>query len=165
MAQVQKIAPCLWFDKQAEDAAKFYVSIIKGSKITRVSHYGDAGKEVHGQSPGSVMTVDFELAGQRITALNGGPAFKFNEAVSLQIYCDTQDEIDTLWQKLSEGGDPRSQQCGWLKDKYGLSWQIVPTAMSELLDDQKSPASKRVMEAMLKMKKLDIAALKRAYAG
>jgi predicted 3-demethylubiquinone-9 3-methyltransferase (glyoxalase superfamily) len=165
MAQVQKIAPCLWFDKQAEEAAKFYVSIIKGSKITRVSHYGDAGKEVHGQSPGSVMTVDFELAGQRITALNGGPAFKFNEAVSLQIYCDTQDEIDTLWQQLSEGGDPRSQQCGWLKDKYGLSWQIVPNAMPELLDDQKSPASKRAMEAMLKMKKLDIAALKRAYAG
>ena len=165
MAQVQKIAPCLWFDKQAEEAAKFYVSIIKGSKITRVSHYGDAGKEVHGQSPGSVMTVDFELAGQRITALNGGPAFKFNEAVSLQIFCDTQDEIDTLWQQLSEGGDPRSQQCGWLKDKYGLSWQIVPNAMPELLDDQKSPASKRAMEAMLKMKKLDIAALKRAYAG
>src|SRR6185503_738908 len=139
-------------------AAKFYVSIIKGSKINRVSHYGDAGKEVHGQTPGSVMIVDFELAGQRITALNGGSAFKFNEAVSLQIYCDTQDEIDTLWQKLSEGADPRSQQCGWLKDKYGLSWQIIPNAMPELLDDQKSPASQRVMEAMLKMKKLDIAA-------
>ncbi|HET6146172.1 MAG TPA: VOC family protein [Polyangia bacterium] len=165
MAQVQKIAPCLWFDKQAEEAAKFYVSIFKGSKILRVFHYGEAGKEVHGQPSGTVMTVEFELAGQRFTALNGGPAFKFNEAVSLQIYCDTQDEIDSLWQKLSEGGDERAQQCGWLKDKYGLSWQVVPTAMPELLDDQKSPASRRAMEAMLKMKKLDIAALKRAYAG
>ena len=165
MPNIQKIAPCLWFDKQAEEAAKFYVSVIPGSKISRVSHYGDAGQDTHGQRAGTVMTVEFELGGQRITALNGGPAFKFNEAVSLQIYCDTQEELDTLWQKLSEGGDPKSQQCGWLKDKYGLSWQIVPTAMAELIGDQKTPASKRVMEAMLKMKKLDIAALKRAYAG
>jgi predicted 3-demethylubiquinone-9 3-methyltransferase (glyoxalase superfamily) len=165
MANVQKIAPCLWFDKQAEEAAKFYVSVFKGSKIIRTSHYSEAGQETHGQLPGTVMTVEFELVGQRYTALNGGPAFKFNEAVSLQVYCDTQDEIDTLWQQLSEGGDKRSQQCGWLKDKYGLSWQIVPTVLAELIDDQKSPASKRALEAMLEMKKLDIAAIKRAYAG
>lgn len=165
MPNLQKIAPCLWFDKQAEEAAKFYVSVIKGSKINRVSHYGDAGQEAHGQAAGTVMTVDFELGGQHFTALNGGPVFKFNEAVSLQIFCDTQEEIDTLWQKLSEGGDPGSQQCGWLKDKYGLSWQIVPSAMAELIGDQNTTASKRVMEAMLKMKKLDLAALKRAHAG
>ena len=165
MPTLQKIAPCLWFDKQAEEAANFYVSVFKGSKITRVSHYGEAGKETHGQRPGSVLTVEFELAGQRFTALNGGAVFKFNEAVSLQIFCDSQEEVDTFWQKLSEGGDERAQQCGWLKDKYGLSWQVVPAVMAELIGDQKTPASQRVMEAMMKMKKLDIAALKRAYAG
>ena len=165
MPTVQKISPCLWFDKQAEDAAKFYVSVFKDSKITRVSHYGEAGKETHGQRPGSVLTVEFELSGQRFTALNAGPAFKFNEAVSLQVFCETQEEIDSFWQKLSEGGDPRAQQCGWLKDKYGLSWQIVPTVVAELIGDQKTAASGRAMEAMMTMKKLDIAALKRAYAG
>jgi predicted 3-demethylubiquinone-9 3-methyltransferase (glyoxalase superfamily) len=165
MPNIQKIAPCLWFDNQAEEAAKFYVSVFKDSKILRVSHYGEAGKETHGQKPGTVLTVEFELAGQRFTALNGGPAFKFNEAVSLQIFCDTQEEVDSLWQKLGDGGDPRAQQCGWLKDKYGLSWQVVPTVMAELIGDQKTPASGRAMEAMMKMKKLDIAALKRAYAG
>jgi len=165
MPTVQKIAPCLWFDNQAEEAAKFYVSVFKDSKITRTSHYSEAGKETHHQRPGSVLTVEFELAGQRFTALNGGPAFTFNEAVSLQVFCETQEEIDSFWQKLSEGGDPRAQQCGWLKDKYGLSWQIVPTVIAELIGDQKTPASQRAMVAMMKMKKLDIAALKRAYAG
>jgi predicted 3-demethylubiquinone-9 3-methyltransferase (glyoxalase superfamily) len=160
-----QIAPCLWFDHQAEEAAKHYTGIFKNSKINKVSRYSDVGKEIHGREPGSVMTVEFELDGQKFTALNGGPQFKFNEAVSFQIFCDTQEDIDYYWEKLGRGGDPSAQVCGWLKDKYGVSWQVVPTVMSELLEDSKSEKSQRAMAAMMRMKKLDIKELKRAYEG
>jgi predicted 3-demethylubiquinone-9 3-methyltransferase (glyoxalase superfamily) len=160
-----KISPCLWFDNQAEDAAKFYIAIFKNSKITTISRYGEAGKEVHGKPPGSVMTVAFELEGQSFTALNGGPVFKFNEAISFQVDCKSQEEVDYFWEKLSVGGDARAQQCGWLKDKYGVSWQIVPTVLIELLNDPDPDKSQHVMTAMLQMKKIDIAGLKRAYQG
>jgi predicted 3-demethylubiquinone-9 3-methyltransferase (glyoxalase superfamily) len=159
----QKIAPCLWFDTQAEDAANFYVSIFKNSRITQVSRYGNAGREVHGKEPGSVMVVQFEIDGQKFTALNGGPQFKFDEAVSFQVYCETQDEIDYFWSRLSAGG--REGSCGWLKDKYGLSWQIVPAGLPELMTDADAAAADRVMSAVLKMKKFDLAALRRAFAG
>jgi predicted 3-demethylubiquinone-9 3-methyltransferase (glyoxalase superfamily) len=161
----QRIVPCLWFDSQAEEAAQYYVSIFKNSKIGRVSRYTKAGYEIHKRPEGSVMTVEFELDGQPFTALNGGPIFKFNEAISLQIYCDTQHEIDHYWDKLSKGGDPAAQQCGWLKDKYGLSWQVVPSMMDDLFEDHESPRAQRAMEAMLRMKKLDIRELERAVAG
>ena len=160
-----KIAPCLWFDHEAEEAARYYTSIFKNSKMGEIARYGEAGKEIHGQKPGSVMVVDFELDGQPFTALNGGPQFKFNEAVSLQIYCDTQQEIDYYWDKLSKGGDPAAQQCGWLKDKYGVSWQVTPTVLKELVKDQKSEAGQRAMNAMMQMKKIDIGEIKRAYEG
>ena len=165
MPHVQRIAPCLWFDDQAEEAAKFYTAIFKNSKIGNIVRYGEAGREVHGRAPGTVMTVAFELDGQAFTALNGGPVFKFTEAVSFQVNCETQDEVDHYWAKLSEGGDAQAQQCGWLKDKYGLSWQVVPTVLPELIRDPDPQKSGRVMEALLQMKKLDIAKLKRAHAG
>jgi predicted 3-demethylubiquinone-9 3-methyltransferase (glyoxalase superfamily) len=161
----QKISPCLWFDNQAEQAANFYISIFKKSKIIQISRYGDVGQEVHGRAPGSVMTVAFELDGQAFTALNGGPIFKFNEAISFQIYCDTQQEVDHYWDKLSAGGDPKAQQCGWLKDKYGLSWQVVPRILIDMITDPDSRKSERVFGAMLQMKKIDIEKLKKAYAG
>jgi predicted 3-demethylubiquinone-9 3-methyltransferase (glyoxalase superfamily) len=161
----QKISPCLWFDNQAEQAANFYISIFKNSKIIQISRYGDVGQEVHGRAPGSVMTVAFELDGQAFTALNGGPIFKFNEAISFQIYCDTQQEVDHYWDKLSAGGDPKAQQCGWLKDKYGLSWQVVPRILIDMITDPDSRKSERVFGAMLQMKKIDIEKLKKAYAG
>jgi predicted 3-demethylubiquinone-9 3-methyltransferase (glyoxalase superfamily) len=160
-----KIAPMFWFDNQAEEAATFYTGIFKNSKIVKVSRYGKAGHEIHKQKPGSVMTVAFELDGQTFTALNGGPIFKFNEAISLQIYCDSQEEVDYFWDKLSAGGDKNAQQCGWLKDKYGVSWQVVPGILPDLFDDQSSEKSDRAMAAMLQMKKLDIKALQRAYEG
>ena len=165
MAAVKPITPCLWFDNQAEEAARYYTGIFKNSKIGTISRYGEAGKEVHGQKPGSVMTVEFELNGQPFTALNGGPIFKFNEAISFQIMCKTQEEVDHYWNKLTAGGDPESQQCGWVKDKYGLSWQVVPTVLPEMMSDPDKEKSGRVMEAMLRMKKLDIAALQQAYEG
>jgi predicted 3-demethylubiquinone-9 3-methyltransferase (glyoxalase superfamily) len=165
MAITQRIAPCLWFDDQAEEAAKFYTGIFRGSKITQVSRYGEAGREVHGRPVGSVMVVAFELDGQAFTALNGGPVFKFNEAISLQISCETQAEVDHFWEKLSAGGDPQAQQCGWLKDRYGVSWQIIPSILPELMADPDPAKSARAMEAMLKMKKIDIATLKRAAAA
>ena len=165
MAKSPKIAPCLWFDSEAEEAARFYTEIFRKSKITAITRYGSAGFEVHHRPAGSVMTVEFELEGQKYTALNGGPAFKFNEAISFQIYCDTQAEIDYYWSKLGEGGDPNAQQCGWLKDRYGVSWQVVQKGIEELYKDETSPAAERTMEAMLKMKKLDIAELKRAHDG
>ncbi|SEL95300.1 Glyoxalase superfamily enzyme, possibly 3-demethylubiquinone-9 3-methyltransferase [Stigmatella aurantiaca] len=165
MPSVRSIAPCLWFDGQAEEAASFYTSIFKNSKIEKVQRYSQAGQEVHGRPPGSVMTVVFELNGQKFTALNGGPAFKFSEAISFEVHCETQEEADAYWEKLSAGGDPKSQQCGWLKDKYGVSWQIIPAGMDELFDDHTSPQTQRAMRAMLQMKKLDLAALKRAYEG
>ena len=162
---VQRISPCLWFDNEAEQAASFYTGIFKNSRIVTITRYGKAGFEVHHRPAGSVMVVVFELDGQEFTALNGGPVFKFNEAISLQVDCKTQDEIDYYWEKLSAGGDPKAQQCGWLKDKYGLSWQVVPTMMAELFKDENSAKSQRAMDAMLRMKKLDIAKLEKAYAG
>ena len=165
MASVQAITPCLWFDNQAEEAARYYTGIFKNSKLGAISRYTEAGREAHGQTPGTVMTVEFELNGQPFTALNGGPIFKFNEAISFQIMCRTQEEVDHYWNKLSEGGDKNAQQCGWLKDKYGLSWQVVPTVLVELMKDPDKQKAGRVMEAMLQMKKLDIAELKRAFEG
>ena len=156
-----KITPFLWFDNQAEEAAKFYISVFKNSRITRVTRYGDGGPG----PKGTVMTVAFELDGQAFTALNGGPMFKFNEAISFQVNCETQADVDYYWDKLSEGGDKQAQQCGWLKDKYGVSWQVVPRVLLEMIQDPDSQKSQRAMEAMLKMKKIDIQALKRAYAG
>jgi len=162
---VQRITPCLWFDDQAQEAAEFYTGIFRNSKITKVARYGEAGREAHGRPPGSVMTVAFELDGQTFTALNGGPIFKFNEAISFQVNCETQGDVDYYWDKLSKGGDEKTQQCGWLKDKYGLSWQIVPRALVELISDPDPQKAGRVMEAMIKMKKIDIDQVKRAYAG
>ena len=161
----QRIAPCLWFDKQAEEAANFYVGIFNNSKVTGIARYGKEGHGIHGGEEGQVLTVQFELDGQSFTALNGGPLFKFNEAVSLQIFCDTQEEIDHYWNKLTPGGDASAQQCGWLKDKYGVSWQVSPGMMSDWLAGSPSDKSERVMKAMLQMKKLDIAKLKAAYEG
>ena len=162
---IKRIAPCLWFDTQAEEAARFYVSVFKNSRIASTIRFPDAGNEIHGKPAGSVMVVDFELDGLPLTALNGGPQFKFSEAISLQVECETQEEIDYYWNALAEGGDPRAQQCGWLKDKYGLSWQVVPSGMSELMKDHGSAHAKRAMTAMLQMKKIDIAALERAASG
>jgi predicted 3-demethylubiquinone-9 3-methyltransferase (glyoxalase superfamily) len=160
-----KIVPCLWFDQQGEQAARFYVEVFPKSKITHVARFAEAGKEIHGQKPGSVMTVAFELAGQPFTALNGGPHFKFNEAVSLQIMCDSQEEVDHYWSSLTAGGDPAAQQCGWLKDKFGLSWQVVPKRLLELLDDADNARRERAFAAMMQMKKIDVPALERAAAG
>jgi predicted 3-demethylubiquinone-9 3-methyltransferase (glyoxalase superfamily) len=162
MPVTKRIAPCLWFDSQAEEAAKYYVSIFKNSRVGRISRYTKAGYEMHKRPAGSVMTVEFELDGQPFTALNGGPAFRFNEAISVQVFCETQQEIDHYWDKLSQGGDPKAQQCGWLKDKYGLSWQIVPKLLTEAMLNHESPEAQRVMEAMLKMKKIDIAQIEDA---
>ena len=165
MQVIQKIAPCLWFDDQAEEAAGFYTGIFKNSKIVTVSRYGKVGHEVHGRPAGTVMTVGFELEGQAFTALNGGPVFKFTEAISFQVSCETQAEVDYYWEKLSQGGDIKAQQCGWLKDRYGVSWQVVPRALVEMITDPDAEKSGRAMDAMLRMKKLDIAELKRAYGG
>lgn len=165
MLQQQKIVPCLWFDSEGEEAARFYVSIFPNSRIGKITHYGKAGQEVHGRPEGSVLTVEFELDGQTFTALNGGPIFRFNEAVSFQILCETQAEVDHYWNKLSAGGDPTSQQCGWLKDRFGLSWQVVPNAMIRMLSDPDTVKSQRAMAAMMNMKKLDIAELQRAFDG
>jgi predicted 3-demethylubiquinone-9 3-methyltransferase (glyoxalase superfamily) len=162
---LQRITPCLWFDNQGEEAAKFYTGIFRNSKIVSVARYGEAGHEVHGRPPGTVMTVAFELDGQRFTALNGGPVFKFNEAISLQVNCETQEEVDYYWERLSEGGDKKAQKCGWLKDKYGASWQVVPRVLIEMMSDPDAEKSGRTMKAMLQMKKIDIGELKRAYAG
>jgi predicted 3-demethylubiquinone-9 3-methyltransferase (glyoxalase superfamily) len=164
-SRIQVISPCLWFDKQGEEAARFYVSVFKKGKIVSVVRYPAVGKEIHGGEPGSVMIVEFVLNGLPFTALNGGPIFKFNEAVSLQVFCRTQEEIDYYWEKLGEGGDPNARQCGWLKDRYGLSWQIVPEGMAEMLRNPKSKATERAFAAMMEMKKLDIAALQAAYKG
>lgn len=162
---IQTITPCLWFDDQAEQAAKFYTGIFRNSRIVRLSRYGEAGHEFHGKPPGSVMTVAFELDGQTFTALNGGPLFKFNEAISFQVNCDTQEEVDHYWDRLSEGGDEKAQQCGWLKDQYGVSWQVVPRILVEMLSGADPEKSQKAMLALLQMKKLNIDELKRAYAG
>ncbi len=162
MRPLSRISPCLWLDREAEEAANFYVAIFRNSKIVSISRYGEAGYEIHGKPAGSVMTVEFELDGQSFTALNGGPHFKFNEAVSFQVKCETQEEVDYYWEKLGAGGDAKAQQCGWLKDKFGVSWQIVPTVLGALLNDPDPDKARRAMEATLAMKKLDIAQLKRA---
>jgi predicted 3-demethylubiquinone-9 3-methyltransferase (glyoxalase superfamily) len=160
---MQKISPCLWFDNQAEEAANFYCSIFNNSKLGNITRYGEEGFEIHRRPAGSVMTVEFQLEGQDFLALNGGPVFKFNEAISFQVHCKTQEEVDDYWEKLSKGGDKNAQQCGWLKDKYGVSWQIVPTVLPEMLQDKDPEKSQRVMKALLQMKKLDIKRLKQAY--
>ena len=165
MASIRPITPCLWFDNQAEEAAKFYTGIFKDSKLGRITQYGEAGREIHQRPVGSVMMVDFELNGTPFTALNGGPAFKFTEAISLIITSKDQKEVDYYWEKLSQGGDRNAQQCGWLKDKFGLSWQVVPAVLLEMVGDPSDPKSQRVFSAMLQMKKIDVAALERAYAG
>jgi predicted 3-demethylubiquinone-9 3-methyltransferase (glyoxalase superfamily) len=148
--------PLLWFDNQAEEAAVFYTSIFKNSRIGKMTRYGKEGFTIHGRPEGTVMTVEFELDGQAFTALNGGPIFKFNEAVSFQVHCETQEEVDYYWEKLSKGGDEKAQQCGWLKDQYGLSWQIVPRILGELLNDPDPEKSQRTMKAMLQMKKINL---------
>jgi len=160
----QKITPCLWFDTEAEDAAKFYCSIFENSKIEQVSRYVDAGQEIHGKKAGSVMVVAFNLEGQKFVALNGGPQFKFDEAISFQISCRTQKEVDYFWSKLTaEGG--KEGPCGWLKDKFGLSWQVVPTSLIDMMLDKDASKVARATNAFLKMKKFDIEALKRAFDG
>ncbi len=165
MQPIQRINPCLWFDDQAEEAVAFYTSVFKNSKIVSITRYGEAGHEIHGKPPGTVLAVAFELDGQAFSALNGGPVFKFNEAISLQVNCATQDEVDYYWEKLAAGGDEKAQQCGWLKDRYGVSWQVVPTVLLEMLQDPDYEKSQRAMAAMLQMKKIDIGKLKLAYAG
>lgn len=165
MAAVSKITPCLWFDDQAEAAAEFYVGVFPDSRIVTTTRFGEAGKELHQKPVGSVMTVEFELAGQSFTALNGGPMFQFSEAISLQVGCDSQDEVDHYWEKLSAGGDPQAQQCGWLKDQFGVSWQVVPNEFIEMVQDADQQKVQRAMLAMFQMKKLDIAALRKAFDG
>ena len=162
---IQKITPFLCFDNQAEDAVSFYTSIFKNSRIVSIARYGEEGAEASGRPKGTVMTIAFLLDGQEFVALNGGPIFKFTEAISFVVNCESQDEVDHYWEKLSEGGDPKAQQCGWLKDKYGLSWQIVPTVLITLLNDPDPEKSRRVMKAMLQMKKIDIETLKQAADG
>src|SRR5256885_11060238 len=159
---MQKIAPFLWFNDQAEEAAKFYTSIFKNSKIRNIARYGDAGSKVAGRAKGSVMTVSFELDGQEFTALNGGPVFKFTEAVSFVVNCKDQKEVNYFWSRLSAGGE--QGQCGWLKDRYGVSWQVVPTVLLDLLAGKDAAKSERVMQAMLQMKKMDIKKLEAAGA-
>ena len=161
--KVQKITPFLWFDTNAEEAVKFYASIFKNSKVGNATRYDDAGAKASGQPKGSVMTIPFELEGQAFTALNGGPHFKFTEAISFVVNCGDQQEVDHYWDKLSAGG--QEIQCGWLKDRFGVAWQITPTVLPEMLQDKDPAKAKRVMEAMLTMKKIDIAVLKRAYEG
>ena len=159
----QRITPFLWFDDQAEEAVKFYVSIFKDSKIVGTTRYDEEASRAAGRPKGSVMTVAFELDGQEFTALNGGPLFKFTEAISLVVNCETQEEVDHFWNRLSAGG--QQVQCGWLKDRFGVSWQVVPTVLVAMLSDKDAEKAKRVMAAMLKMKKIDIGALRKAYEG
>jgi predicted 3-demethylubiquinone-9 3-methyltransferase (glyoxalase superfamily) len=158
---MQKFTPCLWFDDKAEEAANFYTNIFKNSAIETINHYGEAGAEVSGRPQGTVMTVTFQLDGQEFMALNGGPHFTFSPAISFIVNCQTQEELDELWEKMSEGG--KKQQCGWLRDKYGLSWQIVPAVVGEMLQDEEPEKAERVMKAVLNMGKIDIESLKRAY--
>lgn len=163
IANKDKIVPCLWFDTEAEEAARFYVSIFPNSRLGTVARYGKEGREIHGKQAGSVMAVEFELEGRPFAALNGGPQFRFTEAISFQIRCETQREVDHYWEKLSEGGS--EGPCGWLKDKFGLSWQVVPNALFKMLIDPNPAKTERVTKAFLQMKKFDIAQLERAYEG
>jgi len=159
----REITSCLWYDSEAEEAANFYMSVFEDAKIGRITRYGEEGHDIHGREAGSVMTVEFEIAGRKFVAINGGPIFKFDEAISFQIHCDTQEEIDYFWLKLSEGGE--ESVCGWLKDKFGLSWQVVPAVLPEMLLDADTAKSQRVTKAFMQMKKFDIEALKQAYAA
>ncbi|MBC9909989.1 VOC family protein [Chitinophaga varians] len=161
----QRISPHLWFENQAEEAAKFYTSIFQHSSIGNISHYTEAGHDIHGMPAGSVLTVEFTLDGQTFIALNGGPYFKFNEAISFMVNCETQEEIDYYWEKLRAGGDPKADQCGWLKDKFGLSWQVAPVQLSEMLMDKDKERLSRVMNAVFQMKKLDLKAIEAAYGA
>lgn len=165
MATMQKITSNLWFDKQAEEAVNFYMSVFKNSKLGRIARYGKEGFEIHGMPEGTVMTIEFWLEGQGFVALNGGPHFKFSEAISFIVNCDNQGEVDYYWEKLKEGGDEKAQICGWLKDKFGLSWQIVPTVLPDMMSNPDAAKSQRAMKAMLQMKKIDIAALEKAFTG
>lgn len=161
----QKITTNLWFDKQAEEAVNFYTSVFKNGKTGRVARYGKEGHEIHGKPEGTIMTIEFEIEGQQFVALNGGPHFKFNEAISFIVNCETQDEVDYYWDKLSQGGDEKAQMCGWLKDKFGVSWQVVPTVAVDMLHDKDRGKANKVMAAFLKMKKIDISALREAYGN
>lgn len=163
MKQNIKISTCLWFDNQAEEAAKYYTSILPDSRMGKITRYGKEGYDIHKKPAGSVMTVQFWLLGNEYLGLNGGPQFRFNEAISLVVQCDTQEEIDRYWEKLSEGGDKNAQVCGWLKDKYGLSWQIVPKGLAEMQNSTDTEKTGRLMNVLMQMKKLDIAALKQAF--
>lgn len=160
-----RIRPNLWFDTQAEEAARFYVDVFRDSKLGTITYFPDAGEETHGKPAGSVLTVEFELAGQSFIALNGGPEFNFNEAISLEILCEDQAEVDHYWDRLGADGDPEAQQCGWLKDRFGVSWQVVPRGWEAMINDPDQAKVKRAFTAMLEMKKLDIAALQRAFEG
>jgi predicted 3-demethylubiquinone-9 3-methyltransferase (glyoxalase superfamily) len=161
----QKITPSLWFDHQAEEAALFYTSIFKKSKINHVTRFGKEGFEIHHMPEGTVMTVDFELDDQPFSALNGGPLFHFTEAISFQVFCQDQQEVDYFWTKLTEGGDPQAQQCGWLKDKFGVSWQVIPQDLGKYIGGPDAEGAQRATAAMLQMKKLDIEEIKKAYEG
>ena len=163
MQGIQKITPCLWFDRQAEEAARFYTAIFRNSKILNISYYGEAGQDIHGQAPGTVMTVSFELEGHAFTALNGGPIFKFNEAVSFMVNCTDQAELDFYWDKLS--AVPEAEQCGWIKDRYGLSWQITSAEIDEMLYKGTQEQADRVTKAFMPMKKLNLRKIKEAYEG
>jgi predicted 3-demethylubiquinone-9 3-methyltransferase (glyoxalase superfamily) len=163
--KIQRITPFLWFNSQAEAAVNFYTSIFRNSKILTTTRYGEEGAAASGRPKGTIMTVAFQLDGQNFVALNGGPIFKFTEAISFVVNCESQDEVDHFWEKLSEGGDEKAQQCGWLKDKYGLSWQVVPAVLPDLLSDPDPEKSRRVMKALLQMKKIDIETLRRAAEG
>lgn len=165
MVIVQKITPCLWFDSQAEDAARFYVSVFANSAIDNISYYSEVGFKQHGRPAGSVMAVSFRLEGQSFTALNGGPVFTLSPAMSLVVHCESQAEVDHYWERLGAGGDPAAQACGWLKDRYGLSWQVVPQALLTMMCDPNAARAGRVMAALLQMKKLNLAQLQSAYAG
>ncbi|HET9367808.1 MAG TPA: VOC family protein [Candidatus Udaeobacter sp.] len=161
---MQKITPFLWFDHRAEEAAKFYTSVFKNSKVGRILHYDEASAKAAGRPVGSVLTIEFEIEGQKFTALNGGPEFKFNESVSFVVNCETQEEVDYFWKQLIAGGGQESA-CGWLKDKFGLSWQVTPTVLIEMLHDKNAKKAERVMKAMMQMQKIDIKKLNAAYAG
>jgi predicted 3-demethylubiquinone-9 3-methyltransferase (glyoxalase superfamily) len=162
---IQKITPCLWFDTNAQEAVDFYIGVFPDARILRTSHYSEVGQEQHNMPAGTVLTIEFELAGQPFLALNGGPVFKFNEAISLMIDCETQEEVDRYWDKLGAGGDLAAQQCGWLKDRFGLSWQVVPKGLVGMHSDPDKARRDRVMAAMMQMKKLDMEKLWAAYEG
>lgn len=164
-SQIQKITPNLWFSTEAEEAATYYTSIFKNSKLGKVTRFGKVRHEIPGIAEGMVMTIEFELEGQKFVALNGGPAFTFTEAISFIVHCDSQEELNHYWEKLSEGGDEKAQVCGWLKDKFGVSWQIIPDELYTLMNDPDPEKSGRVMQAMLQMKKIDIPTLRQAYEG